>query len=47
MVAACASGRELAARGLGADLGLAAEHDVSQAVPRLLGGAFAQLSWPG
>ena len=47
VVAAYASGRELAARGLGADLGLAAEHDVSQAVPRLLGGAFAQLSWPG
>ena len=25
----------------------AAEHDVSTAVPRLAGGAFAQLSWPG
>jgi 2-phosphosulfolactate phosphatase len=43
-LAGCTSGRELAARGLAADLGLAAEHDVSQAVPRLLDGAFAQLS---
>jgi hypothetical protein len=25
----------------------AAEYDVSTAVPRLAGGAFAQLSWPG
>jgi 2-phosphosulfolactate phosphatase len=46
-VAACASGRELAARGLPADLDLAAKHDVSRAVPCLLDGAFAQLSWPG
>jgi 2-phosphosulfolactate phosphatase len=46
-LAGCASGRELAARGHAADLRLAAEHDVSQAVPRLSGGAFAQLSWPG
>ena len=46
-VVACASGRELAARGLAADLDLAAKHDVSQALPRLLDGAFAQLSWPG
>jgi hypothetical protein len=29
------------------DLPLAAEHDVGTAVPRLAGGAFAQLSWPG
>jgi phosphosulfolactate phosphohydrolase-like enzyme len=36
--------RELAARGLTADLRLAVEHDVSQAVPRLSDGAFAQLS---
>jgi 2-phosphosulfolactate phosphatase len=43
-LAVCTSGRELAARGLAADLDLAAEHDVSQTVPRLLGGAFAQLS---
>ena len=35
----CASGLELAA-----DLRLAAEHDVSRAVPRLSGDAFAQLS---
>jgi 2-phosphosulfolactate phosphatase len=40
----CASGLELAARGLAADLRLAAEHDVSRAVPRLSGDAFAQLS---
>jgi 2-phosphosulfolactate phosphatase len=44
VLATCISGRELAARGLTADLRLAAEHDVSQAVPRLSGGAFAQLS---
>ena len=43
-LATCASGFELAARGLAADLGLAAEHDVSRAVPRLSGDAFAQLS---
>jgi 2-phosphosulfolactate phosphatase len=43
-LATCASGLELAARGLAADLRLAAEHDVSRAVPRLSGGAFAQLS---
>jgi 2-phosphosulfolactate phosphatase len=30
-----------------ADLPLAAEHDVSRVVPRLAGGAFAQVSWPG
>jgi 2-phosphosulfolactate phosphatase len=36
--------RELAARGLAADLRLAAAHDVSRTVPRLEGGAFAQLS---
>jgi hypothetical protein len=29
---------------LAVDLRLAAEHDVSRAVPRLSGGAFAQLS---
>ena len=40
----CVSGRELAARDLAADVRLAAEHDVSQTVPRLSGGAFAQLS---
>jgi 2-phosphosulfolactate phosphatase len=43
-LAACASGLELAARGLAADLRLAAEHDVSRTVPRLSGDAFAQLS---
>jgi 2-phosphosulfolactate phosphatase len=43
-LATCASGLELAARGLAADLRLAAEHDVSRAVPRLSGDAFAQLS---
>jgi phosphosulfolactate phosphohydrolase-like enzyme len=47
VLAACTSGRELADRGLTADMRLAAEHDVSQAVPRLSGGAFSQLSWPG
>jgi phosphosulfolactate phosphohydrolase-like enzyme len=40
----CVSGHELAARDLAADVRLAAEHDVSQTVPRLSGGAFAQLS---
>jgi 2-phosphosulfolactate phosphatase len=40
----CASGRELADRGLAADLAPAAAHDVSRTVPRLEGGAFAQLS---
>ena len=40
----CVSGRELADRDLAADVRLAAEHDVSQTVPRLSGGAFAQLS---
>jgi 2-phosphosulfolactate phosphatase len=44
VLAGCASGRELAARGLAADLRLAAEHDASRTVPRLEGGAFAQLS---
>jgi 2-phosphosulfolactate phosphatase len=44
LLAGCVSGRELAARGLAADLALAAELDVSTAVPRLHGGAFAQLS---
>jgi 2-phosphosulfolactate phosphatase len=44
VLASCTSGRELADRGLADDLALAAEHDVSQAVPRLCGGAFAQLS---
>jgi 2-phosphosulfolactate phosphatase len=43
-LATCASGLELAARGLAADLRLAAEHDASRAVPRLSGDAFAQLS---
>ena len=33
--------------GIDADLALAADHDVSGAVPLLAGGAFAQLSWPG
>jgi 2-phosphosulfolactate phosphatase len=46
-LAGCVSGRELTARGHAADLPLAAEHDVSRVVPRLTGGAFAQLSWPG
>jgi 2-phosphosulfolactate phosphatase len=40
----CTSGRELADRGLADDLRMAAEHDVSQAVPRLSDGGFAQLS---
>ena len=40
----CVSGRELAARDLAADVRLAAAHDVSQTVPRLSGGVFAQLS---
>jgi 2-phosphosulfolactate phosphatase len=44
LLAGCVSGRELAARGHVADLAPAAEHDVSTAVPRLAGGAFAQLS---
>jgi 2-phosphosulfolactate phosphatase len=44
LLAGCVSGRELAARGHAADLALAAAHDVSTAVPRLAGGAFAQLS---
>jgi phosphosulfolactate phosphohydrolase-like enzyme len=44
VLAGCVSGRELAARCLAADLALAAEHDVSTTVPRLAGGAFAQLS---
>jgi 2-phosphosulfolactate phosphatase len=44
VLATCASGLELAARGQAVDLRLAAEHDVSRAVPRLSGGAFAQLS---
>ena len=43
-LASCTSGRELVARGLAADLDLAAGHDVSRTVPRLVGGAFAQLS---
>ena len=46
-LAGCASGRELAAGGHAGDLPLAAERDVSRVVPRLLGGAFRQLSWPG
>jgi 2-phosphosulfolactate phosphatase len=47
LLAGCASGRELAARGRAVDLPLAAAHDVSRVVPVLRGGAFAQLSWPG
>ena len=47
LLAGFVSGRELADRGHAAELALAAEHDVSRAVPRLVGGAFAQLSWPG
>jgi 2-phosphosulfolactate phosphatase len=43
-LATCISGQELTAQGLTGDLRLAAEHDVSQAVPRLSGGAFAQPS---
>jgi phosphosulfolactate phosphohydrolase-like enzyme len=42
-----ASAVAAAARGQAADLALAAAHDTSTAVPRLAGGAFAQLSWPG
>ncbi len=54
---ASASGRELAALGRTAEVHLAAEHDVSQVVPVLRGGAFTrldrrtadpgQLRWPG
>jgi len=44
VLAACISGRELAARGLAGDLRMAAGLDVSQAVPRLSGGVFGQLS---
>jgi 2-phosphosulfolactate phosphatase len=44
VLATCVSGRELAARGLAGDLRLAAGYDVSQTVPRLSGGVFAQLS---
>jgi 2-phosphosulfolactate phosphatase len=47
MLAGCASGQELAARGQAGDLALAAEHDVGRAVPVLRDGDFAQLSWPG
>ena len=46
-LAGCVSGRELAAGGHVGDLRLAAKLDVSRVVPRLSGGAFAQLSWPG
>jgi 2-phosphosulfolactate phosphatase len=46
-LAACTSGRELADRGIAADLPVAAEHDVSRVVPVLRNGAFGQLSWPG
>jgi [ribosomal protein S5]-alanine N-acetyltransferase len=38
---ACASGRELAARGHASDISLAAEHDVSRVVPILVDGAFS------
>ena len=47
VVAGClrnASAVAAAARDLAADVRLAAEHDVSQTVPRFSGGAFAQLS---
>jgi 2-phosphosulfolactate phosphatase len=47
VLAACASGRELAAKGHAADLPLAADHDVSRVVPVLRDGAFGQLSWLG
>ncbi len=39
-LAGCASGRELAAAGFGADLEVAAEHDVSTVVPVLAAEAF-------
>lgn len=39
-LAACSSGREHAARGTAADVALAARLDASQAVPRLLNGAY-------
>ncbi len=45
-VAAAARRLAVAAFLEAADL-LAAEHDVSRVVPRLAGGAFAQVSWPG
>jgi 2-phosphosulfolactate phosphatase len=42
-LAGCGSGRELIARGCAADVTLAAELDVSKAVPRLVAGAFEAL----
>ena len=36
----CASGRELAAQGFGADVAAAAARDVTGVVPRLVDGAF-------
>jgi 2-phosphosulfolactate phosphatase len=47
LLAGCVSGLELAGRGRDDDLRLAAQLDVSRVVPRLGGGGFAQLSWPG
>lgn len=41
-IAACASGRELRERGYAADIALAAQLDVSHAVPRLTDGALSQ-----
>ena len=46
-VAAAARRLAVAAFLEAADLPLAAEHDVSRVVPRLAGGAFGQVSWPG
>lgn len=40
----CSSGRELHERGFGADVELAAQHDVSQTVPHLQAGALRALS---
>lgn len=39
-LAACGSGRELAARGYADDVAFAAAHDVSKMAPRLRDGAF-------
>lgn len=41
VVRACSSGRELIAAGHGADVGLAARHDVSGCVPLLVDGVYA------
>ncbi|MHB8648226.1 MAG: 2-phosphosulfolactate phosphatase [Thermomicrobiales bacterium] len=42
-IAACSSGRELIQLGYGDDVALAAQHDVSEAVPLLTDGAFVNV----